>query len=139
MQGLITSYLKPSVYFQLLPATRYGKAHYRALEYARDQAFFHSNHDFDADITWPSFCRADLEWWLNLRHPVSTSFESPRFSIHMTTDASLAGWAAVVGDSSASGTWDEADSEDIALLEAFFSSSGLLFKASPAYHPSVDR
>jgi hypothetical protein len=29
----------------------------------------------------------------------------------------LEGWAAVVGDSSTSGTWDKADSEDIALLE----------------------
>jgi hypothetical protein len=87
------------------------------LEYARDQALYWSNYDFDAEITWPSFCRSDLEWWLALRHPVFTSFESPRFSIHMTTDASLEGWAAVVGDSSASGTWDEADSEDIALLE----------------------
>jgi hypothetical protein len=68
----------------LLPATRYGKAHYRALEYARDQALFRSNHDFDAEITWPTFCRADLEWWLALSHPVTVSFESPRFSIHMT-------------------------------------------------------
>ncbi len=101
----------------LLPATRYGKAHYRALEYAGNQALFRANHDFDAEITWPTFCRADLEWWLTLSHPVVVSFESPRFSIHMTTDASLKGWAAVVGDSSASGTWDEADSEDIALLE----------------------
>jgi hypothetical protein len=102
---------------QLLPATRYGKTHYQSLEYARDQVLFHCHHDFDVEITWPSFCRSDLEWWLKLRHPVSDSFESPHFSIHMTTDASLEGWAAVVGDSSASGTWDEADSEDIALLE----------------------
>ncbi len=87
------------------------------MEHARDQALFWANHDFDAEISWPSFCRSDLEWWLKLRHPVSASFESPRFSIHMTTDASLEGWAAVVGDSSASGTWDEADAEDIALLE----------------------
>ncbi len=100
----------------LLPATRYGKAHYRTLEYARDQALFRANHDFGAEITWPAFCHSDLEWWLALHHPVFTSFESPRFSIHMTTDASLEGWAAVVGDSSASGTWNEADSEDIALL-----------------------
>jgi hypothetical protein len=101
----------------LLPATRYGKAHYRSLEYARDHALFRCHHDFDEEITWPSFCRADLECWLTLRHPVSASFESLRFSIHMTTDASLKGWAAVVGDSSASGIWDEAESDDITLLE----------------------
>jgi hypothetical protein len=35
----------------------------------------------------------------------------------MTTDASLEGWAAVIGDSAFSGTWDELDSDDIALLE----------------------
>jgi hypothetical protein len=87
------------------------------LEYARDQALFRANHDFDAEITWPTFCRAGLKWWLTLSHPVVVSFESPRFLIHMTTNASLEGWAAVVGDPSASGTWDEADSEDIALLE----------------------
>jgi hypothetical protein len=35
----------------------------------------------------------------------------------MTTDASLEGWAAVIGDAAFSGTWDEADGDDIALLE----------------------
>jgi hypothetical protein len=87
------------------------------LEYARDQALFWANHDFDAEISWPSFCHSELEWWLMLCHPVSATFKSPRFSIHMTTDASLEGWAAIVGDSSASGTWDEADADDISLLE----------------------
>jgi hypothetical protein len=48
---------------------------------------------------------------------MSASFETPRFSIHMTTDPSLEGWAAVVGDAAFSGTWDEEDGEDIALLE----------------------
>ncbi len=35
----------------------------------------------------------------------------------MTTDASLEGWAAVIGDAAFSGTWDECDGDDIALLE----------------------
>jgi hypothetical protein len=101
----------------LLPATRYGKAHYRALEHVRDQELRLNRYDFDADVIWPGSCRADLEWWASLAHPVSTSFESPKFSIHMTTDASLEGWAAVIGNSAFSGTWDELDGEDIALLE----------------------
>jgi hypothetical protein len=101
----------------LLPATPYGKAHYRALEHARDWELLLHRYDFDAIVTWPGSCRADLEWWAALRHPVSAPFKTPRFSIHMTTDASLEGWAAVVGDAAFSGTWDEEDGEDIALLE----------------------
>jgi hypothetical protein len=103
--------------FQLLPATRYGKAHYRALEHVRDQELALNRYDFDAKVTWPGSCRANLEWWASLTHPISASFESPKFSIHMTTDASLEGWAAVVGDAAFSGTWDECDGDDIALLE----------------------
>ncbi len=35
----------------------------------------------------------------------------------MTTDASLEGWAVVVGDAAFSAAWDEEDRDDIALLE----------------------
>lgn len=100
-----------------LPATKYGKAHYRSLEYARNDALRAKRGDYDAMMTWPQTCRTDLEWWALLSHPVAASFETPRFSIHMTTDASLEGWGAVIGDSHASGTWDVADCDEIAYLE----------------------
>ncbi len=76
---------------QLLPATKYGRAHYRALEHACNQELRLHRYNFDAEVTWPGSCRADLEWWASLTHPVFNSFEAPRFSIHMTTGASLEG------------------------------------------------
>ncbi len=91
--------------------------HYRALEHVRDKELRLNRWDFDAEVTWPGSCRSDLEWWASLVHPVQNSFKSPRFSIQMRTDASLEGWAAVIGDSAFSGTWDEMDGDDIVLLE----------------------
>jgi hypothetical protein len=79
------------ILFQLLPATRYGKAHYRALEHVPNQELRLNRWDFDAEVSWPGSCRSDLEWWALLVHPVQNSFESPKFSIHMRTNASLEG------------------------------------------------
>jgi hypothetical protein len=107
------SYLDDTLTFDL----SYSTAKAKSCELADLQELRLNRWDLDAEVTWPGSCRSDLEWWSSLVHPITASFESPKFSIHMTTDASLEGWAAVIGDSAFLGTWDELDGEDIALLE----------------------
>jgi hypothetical protein len=102
----------------LLPATKYGKAHYRSLETARNFALGRSAGNFDASCTIPSFCLQDLTWWQNLKQPIQNTFASRQFSAHFTTDASMEGWAGVFGSKKVSGIWDEVDDQvEIAFLE----------------------
>lgn len=115
------------------PATRYGKAHYRALEFARDGFLSVANRNFDQEFVWPLEILSDLFWWRNLITPIAHSFDSLIYSDFVVTDASLTGWAGVFGDQVVHHSWDYNDSEnDIALLELkailltlqyFFSSS----------------
>lgn len=100
-----------------IPALRYGRAHYRSLEHARDDALFQAGRNFDASFVCPWHVLQDLAWWKAREHPISLSFRTPQFSVCMTTDASLTGWGAVTPFGYFSGTWDVSDSDEIALLE----------------------
>ncbi len=79
----------------LLPATVYGKAHYRSLEFAKLDQLHAANENFDGPFSWPEQCRDDLEWWANPNNVFSARFKSSPCTTTLTTDASLEGWGAI--------------------------------------------
>lgn len=100
-----------------LLAIPYGKAHYRTLEFERDRGLLDSGRDFDAKIVLSWSVLPDLEWWNALPKVLNHSFLPPKYSMFLTTDASLTGWGAVSGDREISGTWEFDDTIEIAFLE----------------------
>jgi hypothetical protein len=100
-----------------LPASKYGRGHYRSLEYARDGALLAAYRDFDAPMHWPTDVIPDLIWWKKHACPVEKSFLAKEFSHRITTDASLEGWGAISAQESVHGVWNFTDSPHIDELE----------------------
>jgi hypothetical protein len=88
-------------------ATKYGRAHYRTLEAAKLQALQQSNFNFNAPFVWPADCLPDLTWWLKQIPTCSTSFQEPRPTTTIITDASLEGWGAIWGSNRIYGGWEK--------------------------------
>ncbi len=89
-----------------LPATVYGKAHYRSLEFAKLEQLQAARDNFDAPFSWPEDCRADLEWWADPSRNFSASFEDLPCTTTLTTDASLEGWGALWNGQEVHGAWE---------------------------------
>jgi hypothetical protein len=92
-----------------LPATVYGKAHYRSLEFAKIEQLQAAQDNFDAPFSWPEDCREDLEWWANPARVFSASFEDFPCTTTLTTDASLEGWGALWNGQEVHGAWENDD------------------------------
>jgi hypothetical protein len=92
-----------------IPATVYGKAHYRQLEYAKISQLQQGNGQFDADFVWPESCREDLQWWADPHKSFSASFEPFSPTTTLTTDASLEGWGAIWEHQQVHGAWENDD------------------------------
>jgi hypothetical protein len=92
-----------------IPATTYGKAHYRELEFAKTNQLIAAQENFDAPFRWPEDCRDDLEWWASPTNVFSTSFESKPHTTVLTTDASLEGWGALWEGQERHGAWENDD------------------------------
>jgi hypothetical protein len=94
----------------ILPAVKYGKLHYRALERAKIAALAGSG-DFERKCRWPRWCLDDLKWWRASPRGWKNSFESKVPTITVITDASLQGWGAIWDDREIFGPW-ESECED---------------------------
>jgi hypothetical protein len=80
-----------------IPATTYGKAHYRELEFAKTAQLAANPNNFDAPFVWPEECRADLEWWASPSNKFVSSFAMLPHTTTLITDASLEGWGSLCG------------------------------------------
>jgi hypothetical protein len=89
-----------------LPATVYGKAHYRSLEFAKLDQLQAQNFNFDAKFQWPESCREDLRWWANPSNSFTASFQVLSPTTTLTTDASLTGWGAIWNSHEVHGAWE---------------------------------
>ncbi len=89
-----------------IPATIYGKAHFRELEFAKTTQLGGDPDNYDAPFKWTEDCRADLEWWASLKTTFSASFETKPFTTSLTTDASLEGWGAIWENQECHGAWE---------------------------------
>ncbi len=92
-----------------LPATVYGKAHYRALEFAKLDRLEQTRFNFDATFQWPESCREDLLWWASPNNNFSASFAIQNPTTTLTTDASLTGWGAIWENREIHGAWENDD------------------------------
>jgi hypothetical protein len=90
-----------------LPATVYGKAHYRSLEAAKVEALQNNHFNFDAKFQWPESVREDLNWWSSPRRTFEASFRTVPDTLHLTTDASLEGWGAIADGQEVFGAWED--------------------------------
>jgi hypothetical protein len=89
-----------------IPATLYGKAHYRQLEFAKTEQLQGNPNNFDAPFVWPEDCKDDLEWWASPTNQFSTSFEATPLTTTLITDASLEGWGALWEGEERHGAWE---------------------------------
>ncbi len=96
----------------ILPAYRYGRLHYRALERAKIQAL-KGTCDFNKKCRWPRLCVSDLKWWKNSLRGWKTSFLSPCPTVTLITDASLQGWGSIWEGEEFFGPWESDDEERI--------------------------
>jgi hypothetical protein len=90
-----------------LPATVYGKAHYRTLENAKLEALQTNNFNFDAPFRWPLEVREDLLWWQSPSRRFEASFQTFPHTVQLTTDASLEGWGAISDVGEIFGAWED--------------------------------
>jgi hypothetical protein len=92
-----------------LPATVYGKAHYRSLEFAKLDQLQAAHENFDAPFRWPESCREDLLWWTSPTTEFRASFKAQPHTTTLTTDASLEGWGALWEGQEIHGAWENDD------------------------------
>jgi hypothetical protein len=78
-----------------IPATIYGKAHFRQLEFAKTAQLVNNPTNYDVPFRWTEDCRADLEWWASPTTEFKATFESTPVTTTLITDASLEGWGAL--------------------------------------------
>ncbi len=100
----------------VLPASRYGRLHYRRLERAKIAALG-SVKDFNRKCRWPSWCIEDLKWWHKSQRGWKCSFETSVPTSTLITDASLEGWGAIWNGEEIFGPWESEDESRIDELE----------------------
>jgi hypothetical protein len=100
----------------ILPASKYGRLHYRSLERAKIQAL-KGSRDFNRKCRWPRSCVSDLKWWKNSSSGWKASFLSPCPTVTLITDASLQGWGAIWENEEFFGPWESDDEQRIDELE----------------------
>jgi hypothetical protein len=100
----------------ILPASKYGKLHYRSMERAKILAL-RGSRDFDLKTRWPRSCVEDLRWWRNSGVGWKCSFVCPTPSVTLITDASLQGWGAIWDGQEFFGPWESENEERIDELE----------------------
>ena len=101
------------------PGNAFGSIFWRRLDIEKGLNLKLAKGDFDVQMVISHIARQDLNWWLSniQNYPVKVK---DRFveTITITTDASLSGWGAVLGDISTGGLWSvEENSAHINELE----------------------
>ncbi len=106
----------------ILPASKFGRIHYRHLERAKIAALAGSNQ-FDRSCRWPKDCLNDLKWWRDSEPGWKCSFALMVPSSTLITDASLEGWGAIWNETEIYGPWEsdsEARIDELELLAILF-------------------
>lgn len=81
-----------------IPATKFGKLHYKALERNKIQSLRISKRNFEASMTLPEEAKQDILWWIaDVHHMYGVlSISNPSFTLK--TDALKTGLGAVLED-----------------------------------------
>jgi hypothetical protein len=98
-------------------ASKYGKAHYRSLEFEKLR-LMRELRDWEASGIVSQLVLPDIDWWLSLQLPIERVFSPVPISHVVTTDASTGGgWGAICANFRAAGVWPSNESYAIGLLE----------------------
>ena len=101
--GLMTAYSQ---------GLKYGQAHIKYLEIAKNAALVKTKGDFEGTMRVPEEAQQEILWWL---HNIDGTPRQIRFDespIHISTDASLEGWGAHMSETTAGGRWIEGEAND---------------------------
>ena len=81
-----------------MPATPFGKLHYRALEKDKTNALKKFAGNFDKQISQINYkASIELRWWLKEISKACTNIHLPKADLVIHTDASQTGWGATDG------------------------------------------
>ena len=107
-----------------LPAVKYGKSHYRAIENDKIAALKINKGNFDRKMSLSPSAVQELHWWVKTLPTASNDIEIPPVDKTVNSDASLSGWGAVMGEQSTGGHWNFSETSHhinyLELLAAYF-------------------
>ena len=93
------------------PGVQYGPLHYRSLEALKTKVLKDCKGDFEAMLSLTPACIEDLQWWVD---HIDTAYKPILYKnadVIMHSDASKAGWGAVINNTSTGGRWDKSETE----------------------------
>jgi hypothetical protein len=115
----------------VLPASVYGKGHFRRFQREVDFLLNVTGRNYNAYVLISPFVLADLHWWANLPSPVKRPIHLKYNRVYVTTDASSSGWGIVWESETRAGTWPLSETRHINVLEL----QVILFIFSAFDHP----
>lgn len=89
------------------PAVKYGTLYTKQLERFKFLSLLQNKDDYEALVSTPQSCSADLIWWLNKIDNSHNPIRQNNFTIEIFSDASNDGWGACCGINRANGIWTE--------------------------------
>ena len=93
------------------PGVQYGQLFYHSLEIDKIAALRKCAGNFDATMSISSRAREDLQWWIVNIATAYSPIDHGTPVITITSDASMLGWGAVRGDTTAGGRWSRDETE----------------------------
>ena len=102
----------------VIPATPYGKLHYRTTEKFKILELKKAKGNFNAKLSLISEdVNAELYWWIVNVGKHHQPICQPEIDLHLETDASLEGWGATDHHTPIGGRWHNTEGHSINYLE----------------------
>ena len=93
------------------PRVEFGELFYRQLEIEKSVALKVEKGNFDAKMTLSDKARSDIHWWISNAHLSNKVINHGSIDLVISTDASLLGWGASLGQKTAGGRWSNVEKE----------------------------
>ena len=93
------------------PGVEFGELFYRQLEIEKFVALKVEKGNFDAKMTLSDKARSDIHWWISNAHLSNKVINHGSIDLVISTDASLLGWGASLGQKTAGGRWSNVEKE----------------------------
>ena len=102
----------------VIPATSYGKLHYRTTEKFKISELKKAKGYFNVKLVLiPEDVIAELNWWKNNVGKHHLPIYQPEIDLQLETDASLEGWGATDHNTPIGGRWDYTVGHSVNYLE----------------------
>ena len=87
------------------PSVEFGPLHYRNLEKDKIQALTASKGNYQGRVQLSKSSRGELQWWIDNIASSHKCITHEKPSVTLQSDASTAGWGAVLSGQSTGGRW----------------------------------